>query len=58
MTMKQSRYYGGSEQEALDGRRGQEAKQRAIRNGYTIRHEKRGRGPVLVIVIEPEEAMP
>ena len=58
MTMKQSQYYGGSDQEALDGRRGQEARQRAIRNGYTIRYEKRGREPVLVIVIEPKEAAP
>ena len=47
--MKQSRYYGGSNQEVVASRQCQAAREQASRYGFTIRRERRGKETVLVI---------
>ena len=47
--MKESQFYGGSQEEAKNGQKCQTLKEKAISNGFTIRREKRGKEVVLII---------
>lgn len=47
--MKESQFYGGSAQEAKDGQAVQAARDKAIKNGFSVRREKRGKEIVLII---------
>lgn len=44
--MKDSQYYGGSAQEAKEGRRAFELRERCRKYGFTVRHE---RGRVVIV---------
>lgn len=52
--MKDSQYYGGSREEADNGKSGSNAMHQAMENGATIRREKRGKETVIVIIPNPE----
>jgi hypothetical protein len=49
MAMTDEQFYGGSKQEADDDKASFDAREKAIRNGYTVRREKRGKQTVIVI---------
>lgn len=49
MTMKQSQFYSGSQQEARDGQASHNAREKAIAYGFTTRHENN------VLIITPNQ---
>ena len=51
MAMKESQYYGGSYQELLDSKACQQAREKALRNGFHVERRKPG---VVTIVINPD----
>ena len=53
MAMTDSQYYGGSMQEAVDAWRTFALRERAIANGFTVRHEQRGGETVIIITPSP-----